>query len=256
MMSSLRDFQNSFGSAVRGAPAVPAGVYAADAIPLERRMDVYRNNVHSSLIDGLEQAFPVVLQLVGQEFFRAMAREYLRDHMPTRGTLVGFGDGLPEFLDAFPPVSSLPYLSDVARLELLWLRSYHAADDIVLAPDEISNVPQEDLPDVKFILHPSLKAFQSAYPVSSIWQAHQPGQKPGSTNIGEGGEAVLLLRTNLSVVVHQVEEGAVLFVDALRSGEPFGVAAATALNVQSDFDLSQILHLLLSGGGFTRLIRS
>ncbi len=256
MMSSLRDFQNAFGSAVRGAPALPAGVYAADPIPLERRIDVYRNNVHSSLIDGLEQAFPVVLQLVGQEFFRAMAREYLRDHMPTRGTLVGFGDGLPDFLDAFPPVSSLPYLSDVGRLELLWLRSYHAADDIILAPDEISNVAQEDLPEAKFILHPTLQAFQSAYPVSSIWQAHQPGEKPGSANIGEGGEAVLLLRSNLSVVVHKVEAGAISFVDALRSGEPFGVAAAAALNVQSDFDLSQILHLLLSGGGFTRLIRS
>lgn len=256
MMSSLRDFQNSFGSAVRGAPAVPTGAYGADPIPLERRLDVYRNNVHSSLIDGLEQAFPVILQLVGKEFFRAMAREYLLDHMPIRGTLVGFGDGLPDFLDAFPPVSSLPYLSDVARLELLWLRSYHAADDIVLSPDEISSVPQEDLPDVKFILHPTLQAFQSAYPISSIWQAHQPGEKPESTHIGEGGEAVLLLRSHLSVVVHKVDAGAVSFVDALRSGELFGVAAAAALNVQSDFDLSQILHLLLSGGGFTRLIRS
>ncbi len=256
MMSSLRDFQNGFGSAVRGAPAVPTGAYGADPIPLERRLDVYRNNVHSSLIDGLEQAFPVILQLVGKEFFRAMAREYLLDHMPIRGTLVGFGDGLPDFLDAFPPVSSLPYLSDVARLELLWLRSYHAADDIVLSPDEISSVPQEDLPDVKFILHPTLQAFQSAYPISSIWQAHQPGEKPESTHIGEGGEAVLLLRPHLSVVVHKVDAGAVSFVDALRSGEPFGVAAAAALNVQSDFDLSQVLHLLLSGGGFTRLIRS
>ncbi|MDF1847406.1 MAG: DUF2063 domain-containing protein [Parvibaculaceae bacterium] len=256
MMSSLRDFQNAFGSTVRGAPTVPAGVCAAYPIPLERRIDVYRNNVHSSLIDSLEQAFPVVLQLVGQEFFRATAREYLRDHMPTCGTLVGFGDGMPEFLDAFPPVSSLPYLSDVARLELLWLRSYHAADDIVLAPDEIANVPQECLPDVKFILHPSLKALQSAYPVSSIWQAHQPGHRPLATHIGEGGEAVLLLRSNLSVVVHKVGAGTVSFVDALRSGEPFGVAAAAALNAENDFDLSQILHLLLSGGGFTRLIRS
>lgn len=256
MMSSLRDFQNTFGSAVRGASVVPAGVYAADPIPLERRIDVYRNNVHSSLIDGLEQAFPVVLRLVGQEFFRAMAREYLRDHMPDRGTLIGFGADMPEFLDGFPPVSSLPYLGDVARFELAWLKSYHAADAAPLSADAISAVPQEHLADLKFILHPSLQMLQSAHPVFSIWHAHQPGQTPGAMNGNQGGEAALLLRSNQSVVVHQVERGAMLFVDVLRSGETFGVAAAAALELQDDFDLSQILHLLLSGGGFARLIRS
>ena len=256
MMLSLRDFQNAFGSAVRGAPATPGSIYAAEPIPLERRMDVYRNNVHSSLIDGLERAFPVVLELVGQEFFRAMAREYLRGHMPDRGTLVGFGDGLPDFLDAFPPVSSLPYLSDVARLELLWLRSYHAADENALTPEELSTVPQEALADLKFILHPALQTLRSAYPVLSIWRAHQPGQDPGSNNVDQEGEAVLLLRPNLSVTVQKVQEGAVAFVDALGSDQPFGVAAAAALDVQSDFDLTEILHLLLSGGGFARLIRS
>ncbi|WOF75089.1 DNA-binding domain-containing protein [Parvibaculaceae bacterium PLY_AMNH_Bact1] len=255
-MLSLRDFQSEFGSAVLGGDGVLANVRAAEPIPLESRVNVYRNNVYASLIDGLEKAFPVVLQLVGQEFFRAMAREYLRDNMPARGTLIGFGAAMPEFLDGFPPVSSLPYLSDVARFELAWLRSYHAADEAPLTPDAISAVPQAYLGDVKFVLHPSLQTLQSAHPVVSLWQAHQPGQDPGAMNVNEGGEAALLLRSNLSVVVHQVERGALVFVDALRSGETFGVAATAAQNLQGDFDLSHILHLLLSGGGFARLIRS
>lgn len=255
-MLSLRDFQDSFGAAVCGAPVVAQGLQAADPIPLERRVDVYRNNVHSSLIDGLAQAFPVVLQLVGEEFFRAMAREYLRNHMPDRGTLVGFGHGFPDFLDTFPPVSSLSYLSDVARLELLWLQTYHAADEIVLTPEGVSTVPPEELPEVTFAVHPSLQVLQSAYPVLSIWQAHQPGQDPETAAIGKEGESVLLFRTDLSVFVHKIEVGGVVFVDALRSGDTLGAAASAALNVQSNFDLSQILHLLLSGGGFSRLIRS
>ncbi len=255
-MSSLRDFQDSFGAALRGAPAVAESIHAADPIPLERRVDVYRNNVHASLIDGLEQAFPVVLQLVGQEFFRAMAREFLRDQMPGRGTLIGFGAGLPDFLEGFPPVSGLPYLADVARFELAWLRSYHAADDPVLTPEDLSTVPQEALPDMKFTAHASLETLRSAYPVLSIWEAHQPGRDPSSIKSDEGEEAVLLLRSNLSVYAHRVGVADLTFIDALRTGKSFGAAAADALTVQSDFDLSRILHLLLSGGGFSRFIRS
>ncbi len=255
-MSSLREFQEAFGAAVRGAPAVPKSIRAAEPIPLERRMDVYRNNVHASLIDGLEQAFPVVLQLVGQEFFRAMAREFLRDHMPERGTLIGFGDSLPEFLDAFPPVASLPYLGDVARLELLWLRSYHAADDRPVTPEEVAAVPAEELPDLRFGLHSSVETLKSHLPVLSFWRAHQPGQNPASLDPAQEAESVLLLRTNLSVVAHPIGEGALVFIGALRTGQSLGVAATAGANAQSDFELSQILHLLVSGGGFTRLIRS
>ncbi len=255
-MSSLRDFQNSFGSAVRGAQANLDIVHAADPIPLERRLDVYRNNVHASLIDGLEQAFPVLLQLVGRDFFRAMAREYLRDHMPERGTLIGFGDVMPDFLDGFPPVASLPYLSDVARLELAWLRCYHAGDGVVLAADDLANIPVDDLAGLRFELHPSLATLQSEHPILSIWQAHQPGNEPASIDMTQSGETVLLIRKGLSVGVHKVSGGAAAFTEMLRSGHCLGVATDSALNTDSNFDLGHILHFLLSGGGFARLIRS
>ena len=256
MMPSLREFQDSFGAAMRGAPLVVEPIVAADPIPAERRVDVYRNNIYASLIDGLEQAFPVVLQLVGQEFFRAMAREFLRDHMPERGTLIGFGDGLPEFLDRFPPVASLPYLSDVARFELMWLRSYHAADDPPVTREELAAVPTEDLPELRFKVHSSLQTLKSHVPILSLWRAHQPGQDAASFDLAQEAESVLLLRTNLAVVAHEVDEGDIAFIDSLRAGQSLGVAATAAAEAQSDFELSQILHLLVSGGGFACLIRS
>jgi len=256
VMLSLRDFQNSFGAAVRGAPTALHDVHAAAPISLESRVDVYRNNVHASLIDGLERAFPVVWQLVGQAFFRAMARDYLRDHMPRRGTLIGFGAEMPGFLDGFPPVSSLPYLGDVARFELAWLRTYHAEDAPIVTADDLSDISQEELSDLQFDLHPSVEFFQSSFPILSIWEAHQPGGEPASVNLEQGGEMALLLRAGLRVTPYAVTEGARVFVAALRSQENLGTAAEAALQAQADFDLSHILHLFLSGGGFARMIRS
>lgn len=255
-MLSLREFQTSFGSAVRGEPANLSGIHAAAPIPLESRVDVYRNNVHASLIDGLERAFPVVLQLVGGEFFRAMAREYLRDHMPTRGTLIGFGAEMPDFLEGFPPVASLPYLADVARLELAWLRAYHAEDMSVVTADQLADIPQEEFSDLHFELHPSVEILPSQFPLLSVWLAHQPGGDPVSVNMDQGPETALLLRSGLTVAPHRVADGARVFIEMLRSQEDLGTAAEAALQKQGDFDLSQILHLLLSGGGFVRMTRS
>ncbi len=50
------------GSAPTAAPA------------LNRRFAVYRNNVAASLIEAMVQRFPAVCAIVGDEFFRAMAR--------------------------------------------------------------------------------------------------------------------------------------------------------------------------------------
>jgi hypothetical protein len=34
----------------------------------------------------------------------------------------------PDFIEQFEPASSVPYLADVARLEMLRVRAFHAAD--------------------------------------------------------------------------------------------------------------------------------
>ena len=56
----------------------PPGLHAWNGSDPAARLAVYRNNVVSSLIDALADTFPVVQQLVGEEFFRAMAGVFAR----------------------------------------------------------------------------------------------------------------------------------------------------------------------------------
>lgn len=262
-MLSLLEFQTSFGTAVRSRSS--ADSIAADPlremvcdvdIPFERRLDVYRNNIHASLIDALASAFPVVVRLVGVEFFRAMGREFLREHMPKLGTLIGFGGAMPDFLDEFGPVSGLPYLGDVARLELAWLASYHAADDAPIGTDELSVIPPEEMPDLRFDLHAAVQTVSSSFPIWSIWQANRGEEKPGAIDLSAGGETVLLLRAELVVEAHNITQGIAVFVGEIDQGMPLGVAVERAQQASSAFDLTQALHLLLTGGAFSRVLRS
>lgn len=253
-MPTLRDFQASFGASVRGASATGLGPVAENGIRLERRMDVYRNNVHSSLIDALSSAYPVVERLVGRDFFRAMAREFLRAHMPDRGTLTGFGGELPKFLEGFGPASSLPYLADVARIENAWLTSYHSADCPAVGADALAQVAPQDLGELRFELHPAIQFVRSRYPIWSIWRTNKEDETPSGIDLSAGGETVCLMRPSTGVEVHCVEQGTAALGDGLQKGLTLGASFEAAHIADENFDLSSALQLFLSGGAFTRVI--
>ena len=95
----------------------PPGLTAWNGSDPARRFAVYRNNVIVSLIDALADTFAVTQELVGEAFFRAMAREFAYANPPTSPLLAFYGDTLPDYIEHFPPAASVPYLADVARLD-------------------------------------------------------------------------------------------------------------------------------------------
>ena len=53
---------------------------------------------------------------------------FVRAEPPRSPVLLGYGDGLPAFVERFEPASCVPYLADVIRLEIATSQAYHAAD--------------------------------------------------------------------------------------------------------------------------------
>jgi len=90
------------------------------------------------LIGALADTFPVTRELVGAPFFDAMARCFIDAEPPRSPVLTEHGDTFPEFVSAFPPAAGLPYLPDLARLELARVRAYHAADATALGADALA----------------------------------------------------------------------------------------------------------------------
>src|SRR5271168_3919112 len=69
-------------------PTIVAGPRQKAAV---KRYNVYRNNVTVSLIDALAAIFPATQRITGVEFFRAMARFYVRTIPPTSPLLFEYG---------------------------------------------------------------------------------------------------------------------------------------------------------------------
>jgi hypothetical protein len=241
----------------------PPGLSTWNGSDPAHRFSVYRNNVMVSLIDALADSYPVTQALVGESFFRAMARLFVIANLPRSPVLAWYGEGFGDFIGDFPPASSVPYLADMARLELARVRAYHAADVVPLTVTALSKLltDTQRLPDVRFSLHPSLYAFRSAYAVISLWRAHQAQSWTENqddalaTALAEIDPAQpedgLVLRSGLDVTILAITPGAAEFILALQQGIRFGDATAHAVTIDTNFDLTATLGHLLQAGTIT-----
>ncbi|MBG0796568.1 putative DNA-binding domain-containing protein [Methylocystis sp. L43] len=230
----------------------PNGVEASHGFAPERRFAIYRNNVCVGLVDALAERFPICLQLVGDEFFRAMAQCYVRERLPRTPMLFEYGDAFATFVSDFEPARALPYLPDVARLEYAVGQAYHAADAAPLPLELIRALPLDRLESATAVLHPSTHVVASAYPIVSIWRRHMSDDEMTPVEL-EHSEEALVTRPELAINVSTLPCGGSAFVDVLRNGRTFGEAMNAATAVAADFKLTDCLRELILTGAFVAL---
>ncbi|THK34969.1 DUF2063 domain-containing protein [Ensifer sp. MPMI2T] len=233
----------------RATPALVAGPKGKAA---NKRFNVYRNNVTVSLIDALAAAFPATMRITGETFFRAMARFHVRETPPTSPLLFEYGRDFPAFIERYEYAQSMPWLSDVARIERAWLDAYHAADAPVLPPHALTSFPAETLGDAVFDAHPSTRLVCSAYPAVTIFSANRESGPVGRIEVRQP-ESALITRPALEVEVRRLPPGADAFLCSLLSAESFGSAAATASARCPEFDLANAIIVMLGAGAFTAI---
>lgn len=195
------------------APGVDAReTLAADATP--RGFDVHRNTVVSSLVRALAEGFPSVERLVGDEFFAAMAAEAVRAAPPTHPVLLAYGAGFAAFIEAFAPVAHLPYLADVARLDGLRRRAWHAADVQALDLGAFTGAEAGHVAARRIALHPSVGLLGSAHPARTLWAAQNGDEHPAP--VAWVAETALVWRSGGALHVDDVDAPLLALLDHAR----------------------------------------
>lgn len=252
-MSSLHDLQAAFrASILRGkdAPLVP--YVMGSGLQPEQRLQIYRNNTFISLRAALEATFPVVRRLVGDGFFAAAARSFIREHPPTRPCLSEYGGAFPNFLAGYAPARPLSYLPDVARLEWALNEAYFAPDAEALRPETLAAIPAAEYPALRFTLHPSVRLVESRFPIDRVWQANQPDSDGEQLiDLAEGGCRLLVGRAGGDAVFQRISAAEAGVVTALGEGRTLAAAYEAATGHDPAFVPTAILHRLLSAGFLT-----
>lgn len=243
-MSGQREFAQAL---LRPETISPAGLTTWNGSDPQHRFAVYRNNVTVSLIDALAAAYPVVLRLVGEAFFREMARIYVRLHPPRSRIMLDYGEAFSGFIESFAPASEVPYLADVARLERARLRAYHAADEAALEPTAYAGLNPSALGRLTIRLHPSVAILRSRFAIASLWAAHQ-GLMTIEAVDPYRPEDVLVVRLHLEVRVVRLAPGVAAFLKALDAGTAVADAVAITLGQSPEFDITTGLEALMASG--------
>lgn len=204
------------------------------------RFNVYRNNIVVGLIDALASGFPAVQRIVGTQFFRAMAGAFVRIHPPKSPIMMHYGVEFPQFLRRFQPVAHLPYLPDVALIELMQRRAYHAAD---VTPAQLGQVT--NLHSLQIELSPSVQVVRSDYPIVDIWRNNTAA--PDHV-IGRGAQNAMISRPQFDPMVDPITTAQADMMDAIATGKPLGVLMAGKAD-----ELPDLLSLLISRNAITGL---
>lgn len=244
------DVQAAFVAALRDPVAsMPGNLAGPDRTPVARRFAVYRNNVVAGLIGVVAGAFPAVQRIVGEDFFKAMARAYVLARPPQSPMLMEYGADFADFIAGFAPAASVPYLADVARIERAWREAYHAAEAVPLAPADFAGVPETDLPAINLDLHPSLRVVCSGFPAFTIWRMNAGYEPVARVDLGRGGEDALIVRPHAEVEIRSLPPGGSAFIEALAHTHTLHEAADLAMTADARFDLSGNIAGLIDSGG-------
>ena len=250
-MPALRELQAAFAAHIAGASRRDlVAAVTSDSIAADARLRVYRHHVFHSLAGALGATFSTVHALVGDEFFRAMARAFIARELPSQPVLAEYGAAFAAFVESYPAAGTLPYLADVALLDWALNAAFHSPVGVRLDAADLAAMPPEHLPTLIVALTPGTALVRSTYPVDRIWSASQPGAGEATVDLDGGGVRLLVMRRPDDAGFVALGEGEATLVEALGRGLTLGDAAVAALGAEPGFDLSTAFGQLLGLGVF------
>lgn len=233
----LHDLQKNFFAGIfKQDRAVLDAIQAGKLITPEQRLQVYRNNVYLILTEHLQNIFPVVMELVGKDFFRQSAKEFITAFPPASGDMTFYGDAFPKFLQSLPSLSQHPYTGDVAVLEWHYyttaLLPVYAAMSVEKFRQQLAKSGQ--ITDM--VLQPHVSVVASPYPVLDIWQQIRNEETDALAEIEMDQPCHLLIyRNDNDVALLAVDEALFAFTQAIKTGKTAEEAVDAALYVDPDF---------------------
>lgn len=246
---SLLECQRQFMAALyAGDENTSVATIMGNGLEPAARLRIYRHMCEAVQTDALRTTYPAVLALVGEAFFAQCARGYRRVHVSRTGNLQDFGAGFADYLATVPEARTLPYLTDVARLEWLHQEVALAADAVPLSVSTIGRLAST----ASVTLHPSVRRLASPHAVLTIFRyAVQP--EGTRLQLPDTGENVVLWREDHEVAMAALDPASFACIEALARG--YGDASADAREIDPEFDLSACISSFAQHGLIASVIR-
>lgn len=212
-----------------------------DIITPSHNLLIYRNNIISNFTSVLTSTYPLVVKLLGEDYFNGLVKEYIQQY-PCGSDLENYGQYFADFILTIESLGKLPYLNEVATLEWLCHLAYYAAEMPEANLEILKSLSPDQYADLQLMLHPSCELKQFHYPILRIIDLCH-GKMHEEIHLSEGGVNLLITRQNFEIRLIPLGIGEFRFLSAIKDNQSLDTALSEALASDPTFKLEEKLPL-------------
>lgn len=204
------------------------------------RLSVYHNNTYLGLTDLLKNFFSVTHMLIGNNCFKACAKNYIRAHPMHGGDRNEYGAGFAASLKKEIVLSKLPYVPEIAELEWAFFTSSNAETSTTPLTMAALQNQLAITPDPSLALNAHVQLLTHQHNTLEIWQAHQNKPENIQVELKTATHNILIWRDLLGDVYMQtITPTAYQFLQACEQGTSLSQCLTQAI---SDHDQLTVLQ--------------
>ncbi len=233
---ALRELQQHLQLYIYGKhSAIAAAITDAPPLPTLQRLDIYRNGYKLRLIEAMDEIYPLLHQLLGDEVFSALSEAFIDTTPSVHRSIRWYGSELADFLAAYSPYSEQPVLAEIAHFEWTLADVFDAADHEPITRSALSKVSPTAWGALQFKFHPSMRRLALSWNAPAIWAALSRDKSPPPPHRSVHPMQWLLWRQHMQNYFRSLEPIESTALDAAAAGESFGdICAALALHVPEE----------------------
>lgn len=193
----------------------------SDHLSNEKRAQIYFNAYRIRLKEILQQDFPKTDTLLGEDLFIKAFILYLDAHPSRHFNVRYFGQHFAHFLQETKPFSDDPIFSEMADFEWRLMGTLDAKDSDALTPGQLSAVPAEKWPQLRFSLHPSVSLTSYEWDTPQLWKLIDNEEHPRAPTKLNAPQHWLIWRKDLCSRYESISPVQAEYLQWLADSNPF-----------------------------------
>lgn len=222
---NLKDLQSLFQSAILAGDeedaAVLGSISAGGEADKTTKFGVYVNAYRIRLSEYVDEDYPTLRALLGDDVFEALVEEYIAANPSHYPNARWYASRLPQFLQAHDEWSlDLPAIG-MALFERALTDAFDAEDAPALSIEALAEFSPEDWPKLKFSFHPSVQVLEIAAGTLAAYLALNADEPQEIPDPQDGLERVAIWRAKHDPLYRDIDDDEFLALNEARAGQSF-----------------------------------
>jgi hypothetical protein len=197
-------------------------VVDAPPLPVADRLEIYAHGYRVRLIDALDNTYPLLHRLLGDDDFMALGEAFVAAHPSVYRSIRWYGRELAEFLRRTTPHADQPILAELAQLEWTLAEVFDAADAEPASRAAFAAINPSAWSELRFEFHPSLRRLPLRWNSAAAWKALNSEETPPHPECNEQTVPWLLWRQDLQNYFRSMTADEAVALDCALRGRSFG----------------------------------